>query len=148
MKRYKSTSIPVLGLLILALALACVGAGTPVPISDIPDYPGASIIDAAEDPVASLLIESMQEAAAADTDVDAEFNVYSLPGGTAWKDVKDFYIGAMKDTAWKSADDLTTDADVFHMIGWERSKQALGIGFVPEEVGGTPLLLVMLATEK
>ena len=148
MKRSRSTSIAVLGLLILALALACVGAGTPIPISDIPDYPGASIIDAAADPIASLLIESMQEAAAADTEVDAKFNVYSLPDGTTWKDVKDFYTGAMKDTGWKSADDLTIDEDVFHMIGWERSKQALGIGFVPEEVGGTPLLLVMLATEE
>ena len=148
MKRYKSISIAVLGSVVLALALACAGSGTPVPISDIPEYPGATSIDAADDPIASILIESMEEAAAEDAEVDAEFRVYTMPSGTTWQDVKDFYIGEMKDTDWKPAADLTIDEDVFRMIGWERATQALGIGFVPEDVSGTALMLIMLATEK
>ena len=53
-------------------------------------------IDAADDPIACLLLESMEEAAA--LDADAEFNVYTLPSGTIRKGVMDSYIGEMKDT--------------------------------------------------
>jgi hypothetical protein len=148
MKRYKTISIAALGLLVLALALACAGTGTPVPMSDIPVYPGATSMDAADDPVASVLLESMEEAAAEEPNVDAEFEFYTLPSGTTLKDLKDFYIGELKDTDWKPSDDLTIDEDVFHMFGWERSKQAVSVGFVPEELSGSPLMLIMLATEK
>jgi hypothetical protein len=142
-----SISMAVLGLLVLTLALACVGSGTPVAMSDIPVYPGATRIDPAGDPVASVLLESMEQAAAEESTVDAEFEFYALPTGTTLESVKDFYVGEMESTDWKPADDITIDEDVFQMFGWERSKQAFGVGYVPEGVSDIPLMLIMIATE-
>jgi hypothetical protein len=148
MKRYKSISTTALGSLVLTLVLACVGSSTPAAMNDIPVYPGATSIDAADNPIASALLESMEQEADVESTVDAEFDFYALPAGTTLNDVKDFYAGEMEGTDWKPSDDLAIDDDGFHMFGWARPQQAVGIGFVTEEVSGTPLMLILLATEK
>ena len=148
MKRCTSISIPLLGVVVVALALACAGSGTPVPISDIPVYPGATRIDATGDPIASVLLESMEQAAAEEPNVEAEFTFYALPTGIPLESVRDFYVSEMEGTDWKLADDLTVDEGAFQMFGWERPKQAVSVGYVSEEVSNIPLMLIMLATEK
>jgi hypothetical protein len=148
MNRYKSILTTLPGLLVLTLALACIGSGTPVAMSGIPVYPGASSIDAAGNPIASALLESIEQEADAESSVDAEFDFYSLPAGTTLNEVKDFYAGEMEGTDWKPSDELAIDDDGFHMFGWTRPQQAVGIGVVTEEISDTPLMLIMLATEK
>ena len=148
MKLHKSISTTATGLLVLTLALACVGSGTPVAMSDIPIYPGATSIDAAGNPIASALLGSLEQEADAESTVDAEFEFYSLPAGTTLSEVKDFYAGEMEGTDWKPSDELAIDDDGFHMFGWVRPQQAVGIGVVTEEISDTSLMLIMLATEK
>jgi hypothetical protein len=117
-------------------------------MGDIPVYPGATRIAPAGDSIASVLLESMEQAAAEEPNVDAEFAFYALPTGTTVESVKGFYVGEMEGAAWKPADDLTIDQDVFQMFGWERSKQALAVAYVTEGISDVPLMLIMLATEK
>jgi hypothetical protein len=141
MKRYASILMTVFG--ILAVALACASCS-----HDIPIYPGATRIDAADDPIASALVESMEELAAKDVSADADSRVYALPSGSTWQEVRDFYTVEMKDTEWKPAADLTIDAGDYHMVGWARPGQALSVVYAPRGASRPPLMLIMLATEK
>lgn len=141
MKRYVSILMTVFG--ILAVASACASCS-----HDIPIYPGATRIDAADDPIASALVESMEEVAVKDVSIDANSRVYALPSGSTWQDVMGFYTVEMKDTDWKPVADLAIDAGNYHMIGWARPGQALSVVYAPRGASSPPLMLIMLATEK
>lgn len=147
MKQQKKVLIVSLSLVVLMLALAC-GGSEPVPMSDIPVYDGATVIGTGDNPDVDVLIESLESEAAADENVTAEFKVYTLPPNTTWDDVKSFYTDELADTDWKLSDEILQDTEAFKMIGWERTKQGLGVGYVPAGIlEEDSVLLIMLATE-
>ena len=148
MKSYKSFVTAALGAIVLMMVLACGGSSTPVPISGIPIYPGATDLETGDNPLVDMIVGAMEETAAEDETIEAQFAFYALPEDTSWDDVKRFYNDKMEESDWKATDEILEESDVFSMIGWERSKQAVGVGYVPagsEMESAT--LLIMLATE-
>jgi hypothetical protein len=151
MKRHKKILIVSLGTLVLALALACGGGGTPVPMSDIPVYDGATPTAAGDDPMVDLVVESM-EGAVAGENITMETNTYVLPDDATWSDVKSFYDNQLEGSDWESAAELSDDSlEEFKTIGWQRggaaSEQLLVVAFLPDLFGDGATLIVMLFSE-
>jgi hypothetical protein len=151
MKQRKKILIVSLSVLVLALALACGGSSTPVPISDIPIYDGATSTAAGDDPLVDLVVKSMEEAVA-DEAITMETKPYALPDGTTWNDVKDFYNNKLEGTDWKSAAELSDEStEEFKTIGWQRgpasSEQLLVVGYLPDLFGEGATLIIMLFSE-
>ena len=151
MKRQKKILIVSLSTLVLLLALACGGGGTPVAMSDVPVYTGATATTAGDDPLVDLVVESMEEVAAGEN-ITMETKTYALPEGTTWDDIKSFYNNQLEGTDWKSSAELTDEStEEFQTIGWERggaaSEQLLVVGYLPDLFGDGAKLIVMLFSE-
>jgi hypothetical protein len=151
MKRHKKILTISLSVTILALALACGGGGTPVPMSDIPVYDGATSTTAGDDPLVDLVVESMEEAVAGEN-ITMETNTYALPDDATWSDVKSFYNDKLEGSDWKSAAELSDESlDEFKTIGWQRggaaSEQLLVVAYLPDLFGEGATLIIMLFSE-
>jgi hypothetical protein len=151
MKQHKKVLIVSLGVLVLLLALACGGSSTPVPMSDVPVYDGATPTSAGDDPLVDMVIEEMEKAVA-DENITMETKAYGLPDDTTWSDIKSFYNAKLEGTDWKSADELSDESvEEFKTIGWQRgpasSEQLLVVGFLPDLFGDGATLIVMLFSE-
>jgi hypothetical protein len=144
----KGISVFVLTILVLMLVAGC---GTePVPISDIAIYPGATLMEVGQNTMADELAETIRTSAGAEG-VSVEVNLYSLPEGTTWEDVKSFYDDEIGGTDWTPESDLTTETDFFSTIGWSRGsgagEQALTIGYAADVLGSGAFLLIGLFSE-
>jgi hypothetical protein len=149
MKRQKILTVS-LNILILSLALACIGGGTPVAISDIPVYAGATATKAGDDPLVDMVVESMKEATSGE-DITMETKTYALPDDATWDDVKNFYTDKLAGSDWKPADELTDESEEFKTIGWQRGpsykEQLLIIAYLPDILGEGATMVIMLFTE-
>ena len=149
MKRHKRIMIASLSVLVLALALAC-GGGSPVSMSDVPVYDGASPTTAGDDPMVDMVIELMEENIAGE-EITMETKTFSLPDGTAWGDVKSFYNDKLEDTDWESAEELSNESDEFKSVGWQRgslnNEQLLIVCYLPDLLSDGATMIVMLFSE-
>ena len=150
MKQRKRILIASLSVLVLALALAC-GGGSPVSMSDVPIYDGASLTTAGDDPLVDMVVESMEEAVAGE-EITMETKTYDLPEGTTWSDVKSFYNTNLEDSDWKSAEELSDESmEEFKSIGWQRGslnkEQLLVVCYLPDLFDEGATMIVMLFSE-
>lgn len=151
MKRQKKILIVSLNVLILLLALACGGGGTPAAMSDVPIYTGATPIEAGDDFLVDLLVQSMEEAVAGES-ITMETKSYALPEDTSLDNIKSFYDTQLEGTDWKPSEELTDDTtEEFQTIGWQRggmaSEQLLIVGYLPDLLGDGAKLVIMLFSE-
>ncbi|MGD8488851.1 MAG: hypothetical protein PVJ23_10320 [Anaerolineae bacterium] len=138
-------------LLVVLVSVLLAGCGTePVPASSIPVYPGADAIAHGENEMVDQLAEIIQESAG-DEGVGVEINLYRLPEGAAWTDVKAFYQNEIAGEEWVLEQNLSNESDVFSTIGWSRgsgaSEQALIVGYIADVLGGQGFLITGLFSE-
>jgi hypothetical protein len=144
----RGIAIFVLMILILVSVVSC---GTePVAVSEIPVYPGATLMERGQNSIVDELANTIRTSAEAEG-VIVEMNLYSLPEGTTWDDVKSFYNDELGNTDWMSESNLATETDFFSTIGWSRgsaaSEQALTIGYAADVLGNGAFLLIGLFSE-
>jgi hypothetical protein len=122
-----------LAVLILFSAAAC---GTqPVTVGDLPAYPGATPLEPGQNTVADSVVSAMQQSAEQQS-LNAQFRLFSLPAGTTWDDVKNFYTTEMTGRGWKPESAMDVTGGAFQATGWSLgtgdSQQALVLGYVPD----------------
>ncbi|MCI0398665.1 MAG: hypothetical protein L0332_19650 [Chloroflexi bacterium] len=110
-------------LILLALVgLAC-GASEPVAFSDIPVFPGATPSAPGQNVFGDSLVDAMESAAEGEL-TTPETQLYIVPAGTAWSDVRSFYETELADTDWEAAAELTQEDPTFSTAGWTRGSGA------------------------
>jgi hypothetical protein len=148
MSAQKFVSLVVLFVL-LALSLAACGT-EPISIGEIPIYPGAELMERGQNEMADEMADVIRESSGGEG-IAAEVNLYSLPAGTAWGDVKAFYQGELADTDWDPEGDLNEETDFFSSLGWSRggatNEQALIAGYVGDMLGSGAFLIIGLFSE-
>ena len=144
-----------LGTLVLLWASACGGSSaTPVAMGDVPVYTGATSVEQGENFMVDTIVAGIEQSAAdmASEGGSIETELYSLPAGATWADVKSFYNSKLADTDWESEDQFTDESETFNSIGWTRGsgarEQALLIMVVPDVFDdGGALMVNMLLSE-
>ena len=90
MTRRKRVFLFGLGMLMLLWALACGGSSaTPAAMTDVPVYSGATPMELGDNPLVDTIVDSVEESAGEMGSIETE--LYTLPAGTSWADVKSFY---------------------------------------------------------
>jgi len=143
MRRF--ATLVALAVVFASLLAAC---GTePVSLDQIPVYPQASPMERGTNEVADELIKTINESSKSQG-LRVDLNLYGLPEGTGWEDVKAFFEGELADKGWESAPDLSSESDHFRSVGWSRgsgsTEQALTLSYVDDVKGGTTFFVVAL----
>lgn len=131
------------------LLAACGGSPTPASLSDIPIFAGAEQAPAAGNTITEAMVSSIEQSIAKQN-LTSDVKLYRLPDDTTWDDVKTYYTGAVGGD-WKASDELTQEAGVINIIGWQRgsgnSEQVLIVGEAEDPVSGDHFLLLGLFSE-
>jgi hypothetical protein len=122
--------------LILLVAVAC--GAKPVLIDALPVYAGAQPMERGQNNLADSVANAMQQSAD-EQGLSAEFRLFSLPVGTTWDDVKNFYDRETARLDWKPESAMAVEGEAFQAAGWSRgtgdNQQALVVGYVPDVTG-------------
>jgi len=147
--RYPRFALSLLALAVLAVLLAACGGSTPASLADIPVYAGAQPVEASANYLTDTMATSIEQSIAAQ-DLTSEINLYRLPEGTTWEEVKQFYTTEVDD-GWETAPEVTQEAGVINFIGWQRgsgaSEQMLIAGQAEDTASGAIFLLLGLFSE-
>lgn len=112
-------------------------------------FTGAEPVDAGSSIVAGTLISSIEQGMA-NQNLKSTVNLYRLPAGATWDAVKEFYNGQVAGD-WKSVAELTQEAGMVNIIGWQRggaaSEQVLIAGQAADPVSGDNFLVLGLFSE-
>lgn len=141
---------PLLLILIVLLALlAACGGSTPASLADVPVYAGAQPADAAANYITDAMVTAIQQGVDKQN-LTSEINLYQLPEGTTWEAVKQFYTAEIGGD-WQAAPEVTQEAGVINIIGWQRgsgaSEQMLIAGEAGDPTSGATFLLLGLFSE-
>lgn len=138
-----------LGVTVLAVALAACSGSASASLTDVPVFAGAEPVEASANFLTDAMVRSIQQSVAAQ-DLTAEINLYRLPKGTTWEAVKQFYTTGIGDV-WQAAPEVTQETGVINFIGWQRgsgaSEQMLIAGQAEDATSGTTFLLLGLFSE-
>jgi hypothetical protein len=139
-----------LGTLVLLWALACGGSSaTPAAVTDVPVYSGATPMELGDNPLVDTIVDSVEESAGDMGSIETE--LYALPAGTSWADVKSFYSAQLADTDWESEPEFADESETFNSVGWTRGsgaqEQALLVMYVAELLDDGALMVTMLISE-
>lgn len=137
-----------LALLVAALAvvaLAACGGSPPAQMTDIPSYPNATALKPGENQIADTLAKNVQMAGQMGQKLDQQ--IFTLPGNTSWKDVKDFYSSKLSAAGWQNSNLPIPDNDMMQMAVWTRGGQSLTVARMSEPTGGDTFLLFSLASQ-
>lgn len=150
MTRRKRVSLFGLGMLMLFWALACGGSSaTPAAMTDVPVYSGATPMELGDNPMVDTIVDSVEESAGEMGSIETE--LYTLPAGTSWADVKSFYSAEFADTDWESEPEFTDESETFNSVGWTRGsgaqEQAILVMYVAGILDDGALLVTMLISE-
>jgi hypothetical protein len=122
--------------LVLLLVVAC--GVQPILIDDLPIYAGATALQPGQNSLADSLVTTMKQSAG-EQGLNAEFRLFSLPAGTTWDDVQQFYSQEMARLKWKAEPTMSVEGEGFQAVGWSQgsgdSQQALMVGYVPDVSG-------------
>ena len=147
--RIPRTALLVLVISVLTVVIAACSSNAPATLQDIPVYAGAQPAEAGSNFVTDAMVKAIEDSVAGQN-LTSQINLYELPEGTQWTDVKQFYTDQVGDD-WKASSDLTQEADVINIIGWQRgsgaSEQALIVGQAEDPLSGKVFLLTGLFTE-
>lgn len=128
-------------LAISIFSLVACGGGE-VTISDLPVYPDAAALVPGEDPIADTLVQNMEQNAALQSSMGTggslEQKAFSLPAGTTWDDVNNFYTeqldgweSGMGGVAGDMANDILASAnagnELFQTAMWSNGNQILTV---------------------
>jgi hypothetical protein len=155
MRPEKRIFVFLLGTLVLLWALACGGSSaTPVAMGDVPVYSGAAPVERGGNVMVDAIVESLEESAgdmASEGGATIETDLYSLPAGATWADVKGFYNAELGDTDWEPEPEFTDESEAFSSVGWTRgsgaNEQALLVMYVADPLEGGAFLVTMLLSE-
>ncbi|MFP4344426.1 MAG: hypothetical protein ACLFU8_07030 [Anaerolineales bacterium] len=138
---------------LMVLLLAGCGGGEPTSMDDIGVYPQAEVLAEGQDTMADEMRNLMQEALEESTEegVGVESDLYLLPGGGDWEDVKDFYSGELDGSDWQVEEEFTEESEQFRSIGWSRGsgagEQAFVVAYIPSFTGDDAYLMTFLVSE-
>lgn len=148
MKLLRIVSVVALAGLVMLSAVAC--GSEPVAIGEVPIYPGAEMMERGQNEMADQMADVIRDSSGGEG-ITAEVNLYSLPAGTTWDDIKAYYSGELAGTDWVSEGDLNEEGDFFSSLGWSRGRatreQALIAGFVADMLGSDGFLIIGLFSE-
>jgi hypothetical protein len=132
-------------LLLLLLLLAACGGSPPVTMSDIPRFPGATLVEPGQSEAGDNLAQSLAGQA-----LQSSVLVYRLPEGGSWEEVKAFYADELAKEGWNASMNLSPAAPSAN-AGWTRGsldqEQALLLDLSSDDTTGEPFLLVALFSE-
>lgn len=138
-----------LGLFFALLVPLAACGGTPVAFADLPLHPAATVIQPGSNPLAETVSNSLRESLGGQN-VKLDLQVYALPAGTNWDEIKGFYEEQIKGD-WKTEAKLTQDTQALKLIGWSRggfaSEQGLVVGYGPGLLNNPPFMIVALFSE-
>ncbi len=134
---------------LMLAALAC-GGSSPVTIDEIPVFPGATALQSGESPMADQLAQVVAESAG-EEDVRSDIRLYSVPAGTTWEQIREYYTSELSGTDWEQDTQLDQNSEFFQSMGWTRgslsSEQALVVGFTQDPFSGDSILMISLFSE-
>jgi hypothetical protein len=144
----KLLSFAFLAILVVLFAAAC--SPEPIPLADVPVYPGATPIALGQNETVDELARVIERSSGSEG-VTVEVKLYTLPQDTAWDALVSYYDGELAGSDWRLEQDLSNESDVFSTRGWGRgsgsNEQALVVGYVADPVVGDAFLILGLYTE-
>lgn len=148
--RTPRTALLLLALATVAVLLAACTGSTPTDLRDIPVYAGSQPVEPGSNYITEALFNAIGQSIA-DQNLASQISLYRLPEGTGWDSVKQFYTAEIGDD-WKAAADLTQEAGVINIIGWQRgsgaSEQVLIIGQAQDPLSNEEFLILGLFSEQ
>lgn len=134
----------------LIAVLAACGGSAPVSLETIPVYTGAQPVAPDANFITDAMIKAIEQSNAGQ-DLTSQIGLYLLPEDAQWDDVKQFYMAEIGDD-WTAEPELTQEADVINIIGWQRgggsSEQILIVGQAEDPLSGNSFLLTGLFSEE
>lgn len=134
---------------VTVLLTACSGS-TPTDLRDIPVYAGSQAVEPDSNYITDALFNAIGQSIA-DQNLASQISLYRLPEDTGWDSVKQFYTAEIGDD-WNAAADLTQEAGVINIVGWQRgsgaSEQVLIIGQAQDPLSTEEFLILGLFSEQ
>jgi hypothetical protein len=134
---------------LIAASLAC-GGSAAVAIGDIPVFTGAQSVAPGTNAMVDELTTTIEQSAGLE-DVTIDSLQYSIPAGTPWATIKDFYTQYASSGDWTAETNFDQEAGIINVTGWSRggitSQQALVIAQVEDPLSGEAFLIVMLFSQ-
>lgn len=138
----------ILTILVLFSITGC--GGQPVAFADLPVHPDAQPLQAGQNTLADSVANSFTQSVSSEK-VKVDLQLYAIPEGTSWDQIKSFYADKLGGTDWKAASELNQDSEAFKTVGWTRGgfagEQGLAIGYGPDLLGEGAFLMVALISE-
>lgn len=134
----------------LTVLLAACSGSAPATLQDIPVYAGSQPVDPGSNYITEAMFNAIGQSIS-DQNLTSQISLYSLPDGTGWDNVKQFYTGEVGGD-WKAAADLTQESDVINIIGWQRgsgaSEQVLIVGQAQDPLSNQEFLILGMFSEQ
>jgi len=132
--------------LLLVLLVGCAAAAPArATLADIPVYPEAVQLKPGESAIADTLAQNVQTAAGMGQELEQQMS--TLPAGTAWDDVAQFYAEKLDAAGWRKADLPVPANQMMQMALYTRGTQSLTVAQLTAPMDQGTFLLLSLASQ-